>query len=188
MNARSLLFAVTKVVACFATACTSSPANDITNATIANVHFSVVDGAAMIRNVPASMRGLTNIVLTDFANACSVADERTHPNSKQLTFLLSDFTSGQIESAPPSHPGSYPISVVLPTSGPYAVCGFSVLDGTCLETTMASCDSGMVTLTRVDAQGYAGTFDVVIQGQHVTGEFDVPNCSGVSESGFGTCQ
>ncbi|HEX7700941.1 MAG TPA: hypothetical protein VF403_09470, partial [Kofleriaceae bacterium] len=61
-------------------------------------------------------------------------------------------------------------------------------DATCKSTSM-SCDSGTVTLTRVDAQGYAGTFDVMIADTHVTGAFDAPSCSnGNLESGFGTCQ
>jgi hypothetical protein len=47
--------------------------------------------------------------------------------------------------------------------------------------------AGEITLTRADATGYAGSFDVVIAGDHVTGSFDTANCASVSEDGFGTC-
>jgi hypothetical protein len=153
------------------------------------VSFEIADGAAMVR----TSRGLTNIFLTDFANTCSIADESMRPSSKQLGFTIGDDVSAGSSIAPPSKPGTYTVYSSLanaPASGPAAFCGFAVLDATCQSASgSASCDSGTVTLTRVDAGGYAGTFDVVISGTHVTGSFDVPNCSnGNSETGFGMCQ
>ena len=168
--------------------CTSSSPSNIAGNTVGGVTFQIADGAAMVR----TNRGLTNIVLTDFADTCSIADESAHPSSKQFTFLISDDVNAGSSGTPPSKPGTYTVTTLenLPASGPGAECGFAVLDATCKSTSMsATCDSGTVTLTRVDAQGYAGTFDVMIAGTHLTGAFDVPSCSnGNSESGFGTCQ
>jgi hypothetical protein len=167
-----------------AVGCTSNAGDVNDGATIAGTPFTAVGTAAMVR----SNRGLTNIELTDFADVCSTADESEHATSKTLRFLLADYQSAD-DSVPPTHPGSYRISKLadpLPTSGPYAECGFQVDDGTC-QPRITPCDSGDVTLTRADATGYAGSFDVVIAGDHVTGTFDTMNCPGVSESGFGTC-
>ena len=173
-----------------AAGCTSSaPANSVAGDRVAGVSFAVVDGAANVR----TSRGLTNIVLTDFADACSVADERVHPSSKQLTFLISDDVNAGSTGTPPSKPGTYTVTspVNMPGRGPVAECGFAVLDATCAASApaSASCDSGTLILSRVDAQGYAGTFDVMIAGSRVTGAFDAPSCAdGDSEAGFGTCQ
>ena len=49
-------------------------------------------------------------------------------------------------------------------------------------------DAGTVALTRVDAAGYAGSYDVVLDGKHVTGSFDASSCPDVSEAGNGSCQ
>lgn len=182
-----IFLAVVSAVGALAGCTSSSEVTSIQGGTVAGVSFAVVDGAAMVR----TSRGLTNIVLTDFADACAIADESSRPSSKQLTFLISDDVGAGSTGTPPSKPGTYTVTSLanLPASGPGAECGFAVLDATCHASTSASCDSGTVTLSRVDATGYAGTFDVVIAGAHVTGGFDVPSCSdGNSESGFGTCQ
>ena len=169
---------------CSAFGCTTSTTNVNDGAIIAGTPFTAVGAVSMVR----TNRGLTNIMLGDFADVCSVADESEHATSKSLTLLLSDFT-GADESTPPMHAGTYPVSSLvgpLPTSGPYAECGFQVTDGTC-RLTETPCTSGEITLTRADATGYAGSFDVVIAGDHVAGNFDTANCANVSEDGFGTC-
>ena len=104
-------------------------------------------------------RQIANVELSDFADTCSVADERSHPNSKLFSFLLADLDA----ATPPSQPGTYQIYSLenLPTTGQVGECEFGVLDATCHATTLDVCDSGTVTLTRVDDQGYAGSFDVV---------------------------
>jgi hypothetical protein len=153
---------------------------------IAGTSFTAVGSASMVR----SQRGLINIVVADFGNVCTVADESERPTSKQLTMLLAVRDAGD-RSVPPTQPGTYEVSSLadpLPSSGPYATCGFRVTDAACQVTTNVPCDSGNIVLTRVDATGYAGTFDLVLAGDHVTGAFDTTNCDGVSESGFGTCQ
>lgn len=42
-----------------------------------------------------------------------------------------------------------------------------------------------MTLTRVDASGVAGTFDLIFQNDHLTGSFDAPSCTAPGES---TCR
>ena len=169
----------------FAAGCAGNAGDVKDGVVIAGTEFKAIGTGAMVR----TSRGLTNIELTDFANTCSTADESEHATSKTLRFLLADYQNAD-DSVPPMQPGSYRISKLgdpLPSSGPYAECGFQVDDGTC-RPTITPCDSGEVTLTRADATGYAGSFDVVLDGDHVTGSFDTTSCPGVSESGFGTCQ
>jgi hypothetical protein len=172
---------------CSAFGCTTtSNVND--GALIAGTPFTAIGAASMVR----TERGLTNIVLGNFADVCSIADESDQGSSATLTLLLSDFTDAN-DSTPPMQPGTYPVSSPgdpLPTSGPYAACGFHVTDaateGTC-DFTQTPCTSGQITLTRADATGYAGMLDVMIDGDHVTGTFDTTNCDNVSEDGLGTC-
>jgi hypothetical protein len=167
--------------------CSNSPTGNSVSSLM-----TVADSATMVR----TNRALANVVLTDFGDACSVADERTHPSSKMLTFLLTDMdappaTPGDSSGGPPSKPGTFQIFTLeaLPATGLVGECGFASLDGTCKsEAPSGECTSGSVTLTRVDAAGYAGKFDVVIDGNHVTGTFDSPVCDNVSETGFGTCE
>jgi hypothetical protein len=172
------------IALCSAFGCTTSTSNVNDGAMVAGTPFTAVGAVSMVR----TSRGLTNIMLGDFANVCSVADESDQATSKTLTLLLSDFT-GPDDSMPPTHAGTYAVSTLtdpLPSSGPFAECGFHVTDGTC-RISETPCSSGEITLTRADATGYAGTFDVVIAGDHVTGSFDTTNCANVSEDGFGTC-
>jgi hypothetical protein len=144
--------------------------------------FTVEDSATMVR----TNRRLANIVFSDFVDTCSVADERDHPGSHLFTFLLADLDA----DAAPSHPGTYPIYTLaaFPLTGLAARCGLTSYDATCNLTLPGECTSGTVTLTRVDATGYAGQYDVVLDGNHLAGSFDSPSCPAVSEAGFGTCQ
>jgi hypothetical protein len=161
---------------------TTSNVND--GAKIAGTPFTSIGAASMVR----TDRGLTNIVLADFVDVCSIADESDQATSETLTLLLADYTAADT-SMPPMAPGTYPVSSLtdpLPTSGPYAACGFHIADAAC-DFSESNCTSGQITLTRADDTGYAGTFDVVIDGDHVTGSFDTMNCANVSEDGSGTC-
>jgi hypothetical protein len=143
--------------------------------------FPVADSVAMVR----TNRRLTNIDLTSFTDGCSIADERSHPNTDDFRFMLADLDA----DAPPSAPATYDVYPLLryPTKGLAARCGTISSDDTC-KLTITECTSGVVTLTRVDASGLAGSFDVMLDGQRVTGSFDAPACPDVSEGGILTCQ
>jgi hypothetical protein len=169
---------------CSAIGCTSSAGNVNDGTKIGGTSFTAAGVASIVR----TERGLTNLDFTDFANACSNADESEHATSKTLRFLLSEDSSSD-ESVPLAQPGTYKVWSLadpLPSSGPYVICEFIVDDATC-RLSLTPCDSGHITLTRADATGYAGSFEIAIAGDDVTGDFDTTNCSGVSESGFGTC-
>jgi hypothetical protein len=160
----------------FTAACVGNETN------VTGTPFEVTSSASVVR----TNRGLTNLLFTDFDDPCSIADESQHPGAAAFGFLLADLDAG----VPPAGPGTYPIYTLeaLPLTGLVGECGYGVLDGACHAVTSGTCTSGTVTLTRVDAAGYAGHFDVVIDEKHVTGTFDSPSCPVVSEAGFGTCQ
>src|SRR5689334_8247758 len=99
-------------------ACTSAPET-------AEIPFAVADTAAIVR----TNRGLVNIELTSFDDACSIADGRTHPDSNDFRFLLADLDA----DAAPSGPGTfrvYPLAT-FPLEGLAARCGRLSYDGTC---------------------------------------------------------
>ncbi|MFT3693668.1 MAG: hypothetical protein QM831_11045 [Kofleriaceae bacterium] len=163
-------------------ACTSTSQDVSSGVSIGGVPFTGKATSSSVR----PERGLTNIDIVDFADACSIADESSQPSSKDLRFLLTE-TNGDTRSSP-SGPGTYAIGFPMPPdSGPYAECGLYVYDATCQITQMIPAESGSVTLTRVDANGYTGTFDVTIDGDEITGSFDTTNCANASEDGFGVC-
>lgn len=161
------------VLSFYLAACTSSSTD---------LPFTVEGTGAMVR----TERRLVNIELTSFADSCSIADERAHPNTQDFRFMLADFDAGTA----PTAPGTFAVYTLanLPTKGLVAECVYVPSDALCTLSVPTECSSGTVTLTRVDAAGFAGTFDVVFEGMHVTGSFDAPSCADVSESGFGTCQ
>jgi hypothetical protein len=77
----------------------------------------------------------------------------------------------------------------LPATGLVGGCEYLTLDAACTPTIVDMCASGTVTLARVDGDGYAGSFDVVMtSGSHIAQAFDASACPAVSEAGFGTCR
>jgi hypothetical protein len=102
-------------------------------------------------------------------------------NDQTLLLRLASRTQDQsgAKTLPPSVAGEYPIvrEVAIPVSGNFAVLDFVVIDSTCTASQTMESDGGKVTLTRIDAKGYTGTFDVTFtSGDHVTGSFDTTDC------------
>jgi len=155
--------------------CTQSPAD-------MEMPFSVQGTAVMVR----TERGLANLELTSFADTCSTADESDQPSSQVFRFLLTD----EDASAPPSAPGTYSIFslAAMPATGLAGGCEYLTVDAACGTSIVDMCTSGSVTLTRVDSDGYAGSFDVeMMSGRHIASTFDASACANTSEDGFGTC-
>jgi hypothetical protein len=163
------------VIALAASGCTDS-------STGIGLPFSVQGSAVMVR----TSRGLANLDFTSFADTCSTADESDQSSSQVFRFLLTDATA----DAPPSASGTYQMYslATLPATGLVGGCEYLTFDVACATAIVDMCASGTVTLTRVDADGYAGSLDVVMaSGSHITQTFDTSACPDVSEAGFGTC-
>jgi hypothetical protein len=56
----------------------------------------------------------------------------------------------------------------------------TVCNGSVGET--SSQGAGSVTVTKADSKGASGTFDVTINGDHVTGKFDAPTCDALNSA------
>ena len=146
--------------------------------TIGGQEFVVADSAAYVR----TSRHLANVEVTDFADSCAATAGNVYPRtSRVLRFLLSDADA----NTPPTQPGTYTVHPLGdPVTGLYAACGVEVYDASCGLSTLA-CTGGTVTLTLVDTSGtgqLAGTFDITIGADHVTGNFDSAICANVSEA------
>ena len=61
-------------------------------------------------------------------------------------------------------------------------------DARCESVLVVEANSGTVRLTRVDANGYSGTFDIVFaDGSHITGSFTANECTALSMTMAGIC-
>ena len=57
---------------------------------------------------------------------------------------------------------------------------YAFYDLSCNSPSGESASTGSVTITRADANGAAGTFDVTMNGDHVTGSFNAPTCAALN--------
>jgi hypothetical protein len=83
---------------------------------------------------------------------------------------------------PPSLTGVYPVypEPQTPVVGRFAILDFVVTDATCTAAQIFEAASGNLTLTRIDANGYSGTFDVTFSsGDHLSGSFDSATCAAI---------
>jgi hypothetical protein len=92
--------------------------------------------------------------------------------------------------APPTA-GIYTVHTLATISGfqgMVAAAQFAVDDASCNATTgPIEATSGTLTVTRVDATGYTGTFDLTFGTDHVTGTFNTGTCSALGTVTSFTC-
>lgn len=115
--------------------------------------------------------GTPYVIITDYANACSLGLNNLKKNSSGLLF---DFlTTATITT------GTVNVGTDLDVQ-------YATYDNTCNSPAGESSTSGSVTITQADACTIKGTFDVTLNNDHVTGSFTAPNCaSPASDAGSG---
>jgi hypothetical protein len=112
---------------------------------------------------------LDSIVITSVSDACSFLQNPTHRLPSAATLVLA---AGAIAPSVPT--GTFNI-------GTYGYATYDADSATCVLTTSETATSGSVVLTSVSSGLIDGTFDVTMpNGDHLTGSFDAPVCSGVS--------
>lgn len=162
--------------------------------TVSGYSLNARDGVSqVVRNGPSVSFAM--VLMTSIANACPVFSAG-HMLRNDETVLLRLATREQYQSGaktlPPSLLGEYPIvsEVATPASGKFAILDFLVIDAACTASETLESNGGKVTLTRVDATGYTGTFDVTFtSGDHVTGSFDTTDCQALTPGSTPhTCQ
>ena len=155
----------------FACSCTSD-----TPGTINGEAFTIMDSATFVR----TSRGLANVDLTDFVGTCASGASMYPKNSKDLRFLLADADA----DTPPTSPGTFTVHTLEEqVSGLYAECSVFAYDSACTGSDLM-CTGGSVTLTAVDTSGtghLAGSYDVMLGDDHLSGSFDAPTCANVNE-------
>ncbi len=115
--------------------------------------------------------GTPYVIITDYANACSVGLNNIKKNSSGLLF---DFLTTST------------IAVGTVNVGADLDVQYATYDATCQSNTGESSTSGSVTITKADSCAIQGTFDVTLSNDHVTGSFTAPNCaSPPSDAGQG---
>jgi hypothetical protein len=151
------------------------------NGSVSGYSLQARDGVSeVVQNTPSVSFAM--VLVTSVANACPLFSSG-HMLRNDQTLLLRLARREQDQSGtrtlPPSVVGEYPIvsEVAIPVSGKFAILDFVVIDAACTAIQTLESTSGKVTLTRIDAKGYTGTFDVTFtSGDHVTGSFDTIDC------------
>jgi hypothetical protein len=114
------------------------------------------------------------VVLTDFANVCAIGPNNLKANSSTLLFsLLSGATSFAVKTY------NVPVDVDV---------AYATWDATCGSPNGESSTGGTVTITKADACGVVGTFDVTLNTDHVTGSFTAPACAPAAADAGNGCK
>jgi hypothetical protein len=140
----------------------------------------------------SSTSSLGAIVITNVDSTCAKINASQSPKNAQL-MTVAIGTRGTGSLVAPTAPGTFPVYSFndgLFVQGPFAVFGFESRDAFCHRN--ASYDvisGGTLTLTRVDANGYSGTFDVTFTSSpssHVTGSFSTALCTALTTNSTAT--
>jgi hypothetical protein len=144
------------IVAACSTSSTPEAVN-VVNGNIRGMHFAVADATAFVD------LGMVAIRMSSEIPACGQTVR--HPGDTVFSLGLFD-----------TAPGTY--SVTAAELANRVDVSAVVYDASCEPSTDldAYADTGALTLTNVDADGFFGTFDVTFGGDHVTGSFAAPVC------------
>jgi hypothetical protein len=114
---------------------------------------------------------LASWTIVDFSGACA------HPaNALKATSNVLDI---HFDGSSAPQPGTFTAPGMVDVQ-------YAFYDQTCNTPFGESANSGTVTLTRADACGLVGTFDVTMSNDHVTGSFAAPPCNSM-RSDAGLC-
>ena len=133
-----------------------------------------------------------SIVITTADSGCAKISNHQATKNVQIISIGLGTQSGTTIAAP-SAPGTFPVysSVDSTTAqGPAAVAIYAASDASChLSSSLESVTGGNVTLTRVDATGFAGTFDITFAGTagHITGSFGTATCAALGTTTLTSC-
>src|SRR5262249_51716833 len=130
------------------------------------------------------------ILVTNAASTCAKVSAAQVPRNGKAILIGAATVSGSSFSAPATL-GSYPVftaATVLSHTGNVAQALYQSVDASCNTNGDLEATGGTVTLTRIDANGDAGTFDLTFaDGSHVTGSFTANKCTALTSNLTGTC-
>ncbi|MBS2030982.1 MAG: hypothetical protein JST54_23975 [Deltaproteobacteria bacterium] len=119
----------------------------------------------------------TFVVLTSYSGVCALAMADPNASKANSSTLVFDFSGGATARA---------------FSAPNDVdAQFANFDATCGSPSGESASGGTVTVTRADATGIDGTFDLFMDSAttgHITGTFSAPTCAAPASDGGFSCR
>jgi hypothetical protein len=169
----------------------SKPAS--VSGTIAGQPVDAQDSASNVYSFDADSEALVYIM--NVANCCTMLTASQQPSNAKVIAIQLAIKSPSGISAPTAS-GTYPVYTAAnigAASGKVALARYQTSDATCSATSDYEASSGSVTLTRVDATSYAGTFDMTFSDGngavtgHVTGSFNANLCDALGPTIGGTC-
>jgi len=122
---------------------------------------------------------LAEVFISSFPTACSKINAHQEPKNSQAVVIALGNRSSTTAIVAPSVTGDYPVYLASDHShiGVQASLQFLVSDQNCVLVTQLDASAGTVTLTRIDANGYAGTYNVTFGTSTVTGSFSSAQCA-----------
>lgn len=169
-------------LACAAMACGGGGAKATFSGTVHGQTFSPKDAISSTATVQY-LGSAAWIVLTDANGLCaSLTANQDVGSTKKLILVL--WSNVNQTPGPPAGIGTFSVYAgtgVRPDN--MVLAEFVVYDATCSfppSTEPADATSGSLTLTRNSGGSYEGTFDLIFNGDHVTGTFNTSNCPGLS--------
>jgi hypothetical protein len=173
----------------------SATGSGTVSGTIAEQTMVPKDAVSNVLHSGSNSEGL--IFITNADRICARLTARQQPRNTQLLIIaIGTQTTSPNRVAAPTGPGVFQVyssADIVTQTGPAAVVSFASSDVNCTPTSsFEGVTGGTVTLTRVDANGYEGTFDVTFSGStgsvgHVTGTFSSAQCAVVGSVVTGTC-
>jgi len=130
------------------------------------------------------------IFIGSYDTICAKINAHQEPRNSQAVAIEIGNRSSSTSFVAPTATGTYPVFVATDHShtGLQASLQFLATDANCnLITNIDAAAGGTVTLTRIDATGYAGTFDVTFGTSHVTGSFASAQCAALPTATTTTC-
>jgi hypothetical protein len=180
------------MLACSTLALACGGGGNAVNGTVSGTAIASVAGAISVL-IPSEF-GSTGqdlwVSLSDFASVCEAhAAQKTPKDSKTLFIGLHQF--GSDNKGVDLSPGTFNAQFnFTPSEGRHAEVYLGNFSGPNCGDTLATngqATGGTVTLTRVDANGAAGSFNITFPAGTMTGTFSTVNCTGGNPQFGGTC-
>jgi hypothetical protein len=147
--------------------------------TVAGHSLAAADAISTVASQSGASAGV--ILIGTQANQCN--EINAHHDLKSATALTIALANRTGTSVLAPAIGTYSIfsqQTVTQHTGNVGDALFSMISAACLATTSVDVTSGTLTLTRVEATGYGGTFDLLFGTDHVTGSFNTGTCSALA--------
>lgn len=147
--------------------------------------------------VQSGLNTAGEIVITNFDSTCAKFNAHQEPKNSQAVIIAIGNRSSSTSIVAPSATGDYAVYGLTESFthvGLQAVVQFISTDASCQRNAgqpFAAVTGGTVTLTRIDGNGYSGSFDLTFAtpsgSSHVTGTFSSAQCGPLATASTTAC-